>query len=130
MPVSLGMLHAQSETQKEEKLAEHFRKEIRGIKQQSVIMEAALWRLRFRHAYTMMMYFELAAHHHGAHLCYYTASGIGPAVGKGSEDYGGITVEYKHTPREWIPIWNNIVGKLLKKVKEVNERKRSGAYEN
>lgn len=124
MAVSLGMLHAQSETQKEKDLVGHFRKKIRGLKQENVITEAALWRLRFRHAYTMVMYFELAAQHRGAHLCYYTASGLGPAVEKGSEDWGGIIVDYKHTPQEWIPIWNRIADKLLKKVKEANERKK------
>lgn len=124
MSVSLEMLHAQSETQKEKHLLWNCKKKIRGLKQENVITEAALWRLRFRHAYTMVMFFELAAHHHGAHLCYYTASGLGPAVEKGSEDFGGSIVNYKHTPQEWIPIWNNIMEKLLKKVKESNERKK------
>lgn len=131
MSVSLEMLHAQSETQKEKHLLWNCKKKIRGLKQQNAITEAALWRLRFRYAHTMVMFFELAAHYHGSNPCYYTSSGLGPAVGKGSEGYyGGITVDYKHTPQEWIPIWNNIMEKLLKKVKEANERKRSGTYEN
>lgn len=124
MPVNLGMLHAQSETQKEKHLVGHFRKKIRGLKQQNVTTEAALWRLRFRHAYTMIMFFELAEHCNGSRYSYYTASGLGPAMAKGTEDLGGVTVNYKYTPKEWIPIWNRIADKLLKKVKESNERKK------
>lgn len=124
MAVNLGMLHAQSETQKEKHLVGHFRKKIHGLKQQNVITEAALWRLRFRHAHTMVMFFQLAAQCNGSRYSYYTASGLGPAVEKGAEDWGGITVDYKHTPQEWIPIWDNIMNKLLKKVRESNERKK------
>lgn len=124
MAVSLGMLHAQSETQKEKDLVGHFRKKIRGLKQQNVITEAALWRLRFRHAYTMVMFFELAVQCRSSRCSYYAASGLGPAIEKGSEDFGRIIVSYKHTPQEWIPIWNNITEKLHKKVKEANERKK------
>lgn len=100
MPVNLGMLHAQSETQKEKHLVGHFRKKIRELKQQNVITEAALWRLRFRHAHTMLMFFELAAQCSGSRYSYYTASGLGPVVKKGTENLGGITIDYKHTPQE------------------------------
>lgn len=124
MAVSLGMLHAQSETQKEKDLVGHFRKKIRVLKQENVITDAALWCLRFRHAYTMVTFFELAAQCSGSRYSYYTASGFGPAMAKGAEDFGGITVSYRHTPQEWIPIWSRIVEKLLKKVKESNERKK------
>jgi len=122
--VSLGMLHAQSETQKEKDLVGHFRKKIRGLKQENVITEAALWRLRFRHANTMVMFFELAAQFRSSRCSYYSASGLGPAVERGTEDFGGVTIEYKYTPQEWIPIWNRIAYKLLKKVRESNERKK------
>ena len=124
MGVSLGMLHAQSETQKEKYLVGHFRKKIRGLKQENVITEAALWRLRFRYANTMVMFFELAAQCSGSRYSYYTASGLGPAVERGTEDFGGVIIEYKYTPQDWIPIWNKIADKLLKKVKESNERKK------
>ena len=124
MAVSLGMLHAQSETQKEKDLVGHFRKKIRGLKQENVITEAALWRLRFRHAHTMVMFFELAAQCRSSRCSYYSASGFGPAIAKGSEDFGGVTVSYKYTPQVWISIWNRIANKLLKKVKESNERKK------
>ena len=126
MAVSLEMLHAQSETQKEKHLLWNCKKKIRGLKQQNAITEAALWHLRYRYAHTMVMFFELAARHHGSHLCYYTANGIGPAIEKGSEDFGGITVNYKHTPQEWIPIWNNIMEKLIKKVRESRWKKIRG----
>ena len=118
MAVSLEMLHAQSETQKEKHLLWNCKKKIREVKQQNAITEAALWHLRFRYAHTMVMFFELAAHHHGSHLCYYTANGVGPVIEKGPEDFGGIIVNYKHTPQEWIPIWNNIMKKLIKKVRK------------
>lgn len=123
MTVNLEMLHAQSETQKEKHLVWNCRKKIRGLKQQNAITEAALWRLRFRHANTMVMFFELAAQFRSSRCSYYTASGIGPAVEKRSEDFGGITVNYKYTPKEWIPIWERVSEKLLKKVRECNQRK-------
>lgn len=124
MPVNLGMLHAQSETQKEKHLVGNFRKKIRVLEQRNVITDAALWRLRFRHAHTMVMFFELAAQCSGSRHSYYTASGLGPTIEKGFENWGKITVSYKHTPQEWIPIWNRIADKLLKKVRESNERKK------
>lgn len=126
MAVSLEMLHAQSETQKEKHLVWNCRKKIRGLKQQNAITEAALWRLRFRHAHTMVMFFELAAQCRSSRCSYYAASGLGPAIEKGSEDFGGIIVNYKHTPQEWIPIWNRIADKLLEKVRKSQWKKIQG----
>lgn len=126
MAVSLEMLHAQSETQKEKHLVWNCRKKIRGLKQENAITEAALWRLRFRHAHTMVMFFELAAQRRSSRCSYYAASGLGPAIEKGSEDFGGITVNYKYTPQEWIPIWNRIADKLLEKVRKSQWRKIQG----
>lgn len=126
MAVNLEMLHAQSETQKEKHLVWNCRKKIRVLKQQNTITEAALWRLRFRHAHTMSMFFKLAAQCKSSRCSYYAASGLGPVIGKGSEDFGGIIVNYKHTPQEWIPIWNRVANKLLEKVRKSQWKKIRG----
>jgi len=123
MSVDLTMLHSQTETQKEKHLVGHFRKKIRGLKQQNVITEAALWRLRWRQANFMVTLFETLERLHPGKNYYYTASAIGPAEVKCMAEFSGIPVEYKHTAAEWIPIWECVSEKLLKKVRECNQRK-------
>ena len=80
---------------------------------------AALWKLRWRHANTMVHLFEeLNAHW----TYYYTADGLGPSTTPWIEEYAeGHFVQYKHQPQEWIEIWQKVADKLLNKVREMND---------
>ena len=77
---------------------------------------AALWKLRWRHANTMVSLFE------GKHdSYYYTACGEGPSSKRYVEEIvPGKFIEYKHLPYEWVKIWENVAEKLLNKVREAN----------
>lgn len=82
---------------------------------------AALWKLRWRHANTMVTLFESLERNHPGESYYYTASGIGPADRRCKSTIGDIPIEYKHTARDWIPIWTDIAERLLNKVREANK---------
>lgn len=83
--------------------------------------DAALWRLRWCHAITMVQLFDTLRLLEKEY--YFTATGDGPSCYKASVEVApGKHVEYKHTPKEWAKIWTGIVEKLLLKVKECNER--------
>ena len=76
----------------------------------------ALWKLRWRHANTMVLLFENI---HNS--LYYTACGEGPCSMQWVEEVvPGKHIEYKHTPREWTKIWQKVAEKLLNKVREAN----------
>lgn len=79
----------------------------------------ALWKLRWRHANTMVRLFE----EYKAHSPYYyfTAGGLGPVTTPWIEEYvEGRFVQYRHQPQEWVEIWQNVADKLLNKVREAN----------
>lgn len=86
----------------------------------------ALWKLRWRHANTMVTLFESLERNHPGESYYYTASGVGPADRRCIVNMYGNSlpkgnVEYKHTARDWIPIWTDIAERLLNKVREANK---------
>lgn len=88
-----------------------------AIKHTLAIRDAALWRLRWRHANTMVLLFE---DKHDDY--YYTAYGEGPCSRRYVKEFiPGRFVEYKHTPCEWVKIWQNVAEKLLSKVRETNK---------
>jgi len=81
--------------------------------------DAAFWKLRFRHANTMVRLFEEFQRHCSCY--YYTADGLGPAATPGTEEYApGHFVQYKHKPQKWVEIWQNVAEKLLNKIREAN----------
>lgn len=80
----------------------------------------ALWKLRWRHACTMVTLFESLERNHPGESYYYTAGGMGPANRCCRDTIGGLPIEYKHTAQEWIPIWADVAERLLSKVREAN----------
>lgn len=81
---------------------------------------AALWKLRWRHANTMVRLFEEFATHWPHY--YYTADGLGPTTTPWIEEYAeGHFVQYKHQPQEWIAIWQKVADKLINSVREAND---------
>lgn len=81
---------------------------------------AALWKLRWRHANTMVRLFEEFKTHWPDY--YFTADGLGPTTTPWIEEYTeGHFVQYKHQPQEWIEIWQKVADKLINRVREIND---------
>lgn len=80
------------------------------------VRDAALWRLRWRHANTMVMLFEGMLN-----VGYYTAYGEGPYTVQHVEEVTpGKFIDFKHMPQEWAKIWQSVAEKLITKVREAN----------
>ncbi len=81
---------------------------------------AALWKLRWRHANTMVRLFE--EYKTRSPYYYFTADGLGPVTTPWIEEYAeGHFVQYKHQPQEWVEIWQDVADRLLNKVREAND---------
>lgn len=85
------------------------------------VKDAALWKSRFRCAQLQITLFKAYMVEdkliHGVPY-YYTAAAHGPKDRKRSVEIApGRFVEYKHTAKEWLPIWEVIAEKLHDKSK-------------
>lgn len=117
-----SLFHSRTPTREEMKAVGKHMKKTSNAEKRATRAENALWRLRWRHANSMVLLFKTLARSHPGESYYYTATGIGPADRRCKGDFGGITVEYKHTAARWVPIWQNVAEHLLKKVKEYSKK--------
>lgn len=117
-----SLFHSRTPTREEMKAVRKHMKKTSNAERRAVRAEKALWRLRWRHANSMVLLFETLERSHPGVSYYYTAAGIGPADRRCKGDVCGIVVEYKHTAARWVPVWQNVADHLLKKVKEYSRK--------